>query len=132
VVGDVDMDEFSTVVSKDQESEEQLEGEGGDDEEVDGDNVASMRLEEGPPRRRWPRRGTPHVLGNGELGSLIAEEAEFGLDPTAAPGRVFSAMRRIRVRSSRSSGGRPTECRRNFQRQYSWKPWRCQARTVAG
>jgi len=29
VVGGVDMDEFSTVVSKDQESEEQLEGEGG-------------------------------------------------------------------------------------------------------
>jgi len=39
VVGDVDMDEFSTVVSKDQESEEQLEGEGRDNEEVDGDNV---------------------------------------------------------------------------------------------
>src|SRR5215510_4931855 len=29
VVGGVDMDEFSTVVSKDQEPEEQLEGEGG-------------------------------------------------------------------------------------------------------
>jgi len=33
------MGEFSTVVSKDQESEEQLEGEGRDNEEVDGDNV---------------------------------------------------------------------------------------------
>src|SRR5262245_31910434 len=40
VVGDVDMDEFSTVVSKDQEREEQTEGERGDNEEVDGDNVA--------------------------------------------------------------------------------------------
>jgi hypothetical protein len=40
VVGDVDLDEFSTVVSKDQESEEQVEGEGRDDEEVDGDNLA--------------------------------------------------------------------------------------------
>jgi hypothetical protein len=29
VVGDVDMDQFSTVVSKDQKSEEQAEGEGG-------------------------------------------------------------------------------------------------------
>src|SRR5437773_10121042 len=35
VVGDVDLDEFSTVVSKDQESEEQAAGEGRDDEEVD-------------------------------------------------------------------------------------------------
>jgi len=37
VVGDVDMDEFSTVVSKDQESEEQVEGQGRNDEEIDGD-----------------------------------------------------------------------------------------------
>jgi hypothetical protein len=35
-------------------------------------------------------RGAPQVLGNGELGDLIAEEAEFGLDPAPAPGRVFS------------------------------------------
>ena len=44
VVGGVDMDEFSTVVSKDQESEEQLEGEGGDNEEVDSDNLADVCL----------------------------------------------------------------------------------------
>src|SRR5437899_1583685 len=66
VVGDGDLDEFSTVVSQDQEPEEQAEGEGRDDEEVDGDNVADMRLKEGAPRRGWPRRGAPHVLGKGE------------------------------------------------------------------
>src|SRR5437667_6341576 len=47
VVGDVEMDEFTTVVSKDQESEEQVEGEGGDNEEIDGNNVANMRVKEG-------------------------------------------------------------------------------------
>ena len=57
MVGDVEMDEFSTVVSKDQESEEQVEGEGRDDEEVDGDNLADMYPEKGTPRRGWPRRG---------------------------------------------------------------------------
>jgi len=88
--GDVDMGEFSTVVSKDQESEEQLEGEGRDNEEVDGDNVADMCLKEGAPRRGWPRREAPHVLGNGEPGDLIAEEPEFGLDPAPAPGRILS------------------------------------------
>jgi hypothetical protein len=51
------MDEFSTVVSKDQESEEQLEGEGGHDEDVDGDNVMEMRFQERAPGRGWPRRG---------------------------------------------------------------------------
>src|SRR5215475_2453147 len=88
VVGGVDMDEFSPVVSKDQESEEQLEGEGGHDEEVDSDNLADVCLQGGPPRRGWPWRGAPHVLGNGEFGDLIAEKAEFGLDSAPAPDRV--------------------------------------------
>ena len=105
------------MVSKDQEPEEQLEGEGGDDEEVDGDNVADVRLEEGAPGRGRPRRGAPHVLGHGEFGDLIAEEAEFGLDPAPAPDRVFSGHAADQVRSSRSSGGRPTERCRDFQRQ---------------
>jgi len=84
------MDEFSTIVSKDQESEEQVEGEGWVDEEVDGDNLADMCLKEGAPGRGWPRRGAPHVLGNGEPGDLITEEPEFGLDPAPAPGWVLS------------------------------------------
>src|SRR5215475_8154376 len=46
LVGGVDMDEFSPVVSKDQESEEQLEGEGGHDENVDSDNLADVCLQE--------------------------------------------------------------------------------------
>src|SRR4029434_8943803 len=44
VVGNVDMDEFSTVVSENQEPEEQAEGERRDNEEVDSDNVTEMRL----------------------------------------------------------------------------------------
>jgi len=63
---------------------------GRDDEEVDGDNLADMFLKKGAPRGGWARRGTPHVLGNGQLGDLIAEEPEFGWDPTPAPGWVFS------------------------------------------
>jgi hypothetical protein len=46
VVSNVDVDEFATVVSQDQESEEQLEGEGRDDEEVDSDNLADVCLQE--------------------------------------------------------------------------------------
>ena len=42
VVGDVDMHEFSAVVLKNQEPEEQAKGERGDHEEVDGDNLADM------------------------------------------------------------------------------------------
>src|SRR4029434_9105198 len=63
VVGNVDVDEFATVVSENQEAEEQVEGEGRDDEEVDGDNLADMLLKKGAPRGGWARRGPPHVLG---------------------------------------------------------------------
>src|SRR5207245_10891203 len=62
VVGDVDVDEFSTVVAKDQESEEQVEGEGREDGEVDGDNIADMGAEGGEGGRgEW--------RGEGEQGS---------------------------------------------------------------
>ena len=67
-----------------------MEGEGRDDEEVDGDNLANMRPKEGAPRRGGSRREAPHVLGNGEPGDLVAEEPEFGLDPAPAPGWVLS------------------------------------------
>ena len=59
MVGDVEMDEFSTVVSQDQEPEEPAEGEGGDDEEVEGDNITDVRLKEGVPRRGGSRRMQP-------------------------------------------------------------------------
>lgn len=94
VVGDVDMDQFPTVVSKNQEPEEQAEGERRNNEEVDGDSVADMRLKEGAPRRGWPRRGAPHVLGNGGPSDLITEEPKFRLDPAPPPGGFSRAMRR--------------------------------------
>jgi hypothetical protein len=54
----------------------------------------SCRRIRNPKSNRKVRVGTtkksPHVLGHGELGNLVAEEAEFGLDPAPAPGRVFS------------------------------------------
>jgi hypothetical protein len=57
---------------------------------VGGPYLTEMCLEEGAPRRGWPRRGASHVLGDGELCDLITEEVEFGLDPAPAPGQVFS------------------------------------------
>lgn len=114
VVGDVDLDEFSTLVSQDQEPEEQAEGEGGDDEEVDGDNVTDMRLKEGAPRRGWPRRGAPHVFGNGEPGDFEAEETKFVPDPAATRGGILNghaadqrADLDVDRRATRGSGSGP-------------------------
>src|SRR4029453_19629393 len=59
--------------------------EGCDDEKIDGDNLADVLLKKGAPRRRWPRGGTPHVLGNGELGDLISRGSGVRLGSGAGP-----------------------------------------------
>jgi len=88
VVGDVDVKEFSTIVAEHDEGEEQPEGESRDDEEVDGHEFAEMGVKEGAPR--WGRPKWPaHVFGDGQSGNVVAQESEFGLDPTAAPGGVL-------------------------------------------
>jgi hypothetical protein len=117
LVGDADVDEFSAVVAENHEAEEQAKGQGRYDEEVDGRDVVTVSSQKGPPRRRRVTGGSGHVLGDGEGGDFIAEEAEFGLNPAPAPGGFSRAMRRIKVRISRSIGGRPGERSRDFQRQ---------------
>lgn len=45
MIGDVKVEEFAAIVAEDDEDEEKAEGEGGDHEEVDGDEVSGMRGE---------------------------------------------------------------------------------------
>jgi hypothetical protein len=85
LVSDADVEEFSAVVAKDHEAEEQAKGQGRYDEEVDGRNVVTVSSQEGSPRRRRMTGGAAHVLGDGEGGDFIAEEAEFGVNPAPAP-----------------------------------------------
>jgi hypothetical protein len=132
MVGDVEVDGQAAVVAKDDEGEQQAEGEGGDDEEVDRDELSGVRRKEGAPRGRWPRRGPVHVLGDGQLGDLVADQSEFGLDAAAAQVGFSRAIWRISWRIAESSRGRPTRAVFDFHRQESWKPRRCQASTVAG
>jgi hypothetical protein len=44
VIGDVEVEEFAAIVAEDDEDEEQAEGEGGDHEEVDGNDVVDVGL----------------------------------------------------------------------------------------
>jgi hypothetical protein len=79
------VEEFSAVVTEYHKAKEQAKGQGRYDEEVDGRDVMTVSSEEGPPGRRRMRGGAAHVLGDGEGGDFIAEEAEFGLNPAPAP-----------------------------------------------
>src|SRR5262245_64486696 len=90
LVSDAEVDKFSAVVTEDHEAKEQPEGEGRDDEEVDRGDLVTMRRQKGAPRRRWGMGRAAHVLGDGEGGDVIAEEAEFGLNPAPTPGGVVS------------------------------------------
>src|SRR2546425_7537377 len=89
MVRDVEVEEFATVMPEDDEDEKKTKGEGGDEEEVHGDDLSDVSGEESAPLRRRPRRRPVHVLGNGQLGDLVAEESEFRLDVAAAPGRIL-------------------------------------------
>lgn len=76
-------------MAKDDEAEEQAEGEGRHDEEVDGHDVASVGVQKRSPRRRQASGGPARVLGHREGGHLITEKPEFGLDPAPPPGGVL-------------------------------------------
>jgi len=91
MVGDIEVDQFAAVMSQDDEDEEQAEGDGRDNEEVDGDDVVDVGLQKGAPRRRvvWGR--PPHVPGHRELGDVVAEKGEFGPNAPAAPRWILAS-----------------------------------------
>jgi hypothetical protein len=82
------MEELAAVMAEADEDEEQAEGEGGDHEEVDGDDVSGMSGQKHAPGGRGPRRSSVHVPGDREFGDAVAEEGKFRPDASAAPGRI--------------------------------------------
>jgi hypothetical protein len=117
MVSDVEVDEQASVVAKDDEREQQAEGEGRDDEEVDGNELTGVR-----------GRKARHVgdgRGDGRCMYLAMVNSA-----TSWPSRASSAwMRRrpqvglsraiqwISWRISAASFGRPRPLRVDFQRQ---------------
>jgi hypothetical protein len=79
VFGHVDVEEFAAVMPQDDENEEQVGGDRGDKEEVDGDDVSGMRGEKGAPGGRRPRRRPVQVLGDGPLGDRVARASRARL-----------------------------------------------------
>jgi hypothetical protein len=88
VIGDVDMDEFRRWCRRIKNPKSKRKVSVGTTKKSTAtmSRICASRkvchVEDG--RREGPR------MYNGELGDLIAEETEFGLDPAPAPGRVLS------------------------------------------
>ena len=91
VVGDVDVNELATIMSKHDERKEQPESQGGDDKEIDRDDLSEMRRQESAPGGRRAGRCAAHVLGDRQFPDVITKEMEFGLDASATPRRVFAS-----------------------------------------
>ena len=88
VLGHVEVDDASAMVSKHDENEEDAQAHGGHREQIEGDQVLDMVREERPPGLR--RLGTP--LGDqardGALGHVEAKLEELAMDSWCAPERV--------------------------------------------
>jgi len=76
------------IPSEHHEHEEHAEGHRGHGEEVDGDEVPDMVVEEGPPGRRGRSPTAMHVLGDGGLSDIDAELEQLAVDSGRSPGWV--------------------------------------------
>jgi hypothetical protein len=79
------VDHFPSIVAQDDEHEEDLEGQGGDDKEIDGGRAREVVSKERHPSVIGIRRSSRHVPGNGCLTDIEAEFQEFTMDPWRTP-----------------------------------------------
>jgi hypothetical protein len=80
MLGDIEMDDSSAMMSEHDENKQHAELGGGNREEIEGDEIPDMVGEERPPSLGWwcaPRR---HQPGNGALREVEAELEELSMD----------------------------------------------------
>lgn len=85
MAGDVEVKDLPSAVGKDDEADEELEGHGGDDEEVAGRGDGEVVCEVGAPGLGRGLPGTGHVLGDGGLGDFDAELEKLAVDSRSTP-----------------------------------------------
>ena len=83
--GDIEVDDVSAVVAHDHKGKEYAECSRRSGEEVDGDDVGQMIVQEcSPGLRRWLLSSNP-VLPDGSFGDCMPKQCEFGLDARNSP-----------------------------------------------
>jgi len=88
VLGDVEVDDGSAMVSEYDENEENAQARRGHSEEIEGDQVSDVVVEERAPSLR--RLGAPlrHEPGDCALGHVDTELQQLAMDSRSAPERV--------------------------------------------
>jgi hypothetical protein len=85
MLGDIEMDDSSAMMSERDENEEYAEPGGGNREEIEGDEILDMVGEKGPPRLGGRYAPLRHQPGHGALREVEAELEQFGMDARRTP-----------------------------------------------
>src|SRR4051812_41881058 len=84
----IEMQHLATVVFQQDKYEEHSHGNCGHGKEVDGDQLADMVVQEGPPRLvRWPPEPAQDAR-HSALGDGNAEHLQLAMNPGCAPQRI--------------------------------------------
>src|SRR4051794_29622776 len=101
------MHDASTLVSEDDQDEEQAARDRRYHEEVGGYDLSDVVRQERLPGVRWRATVADHVLRHRGLRDVDAHLQQFAVDARRTPQRIGGDMVRIRSRTSRGTGGRP-------------------------
>src|SRR5215813_13200102 len=89
--GQVAVDNATPVVGQDQKDVEYLEPDGGDREEIDGEDLREVVLEESAPGLRRRFTAADHVLADTALADVDAELEQFAMNARCTPGGILPA-----------------------------------------
>src|SRR5262250_2234674 len=87
----VEVKNAPTIMSQDQKHVEYLETDGGDREEINGDDLQEVVLEESAPGLRRRFTAADHVLGDTALADVDAELEQFAMNARCTPGGILPA-----------------------------------------
>ena len=91
-VDDLEVKHSASTMRQDDQDVKDLESEGGDGEEVDGNHPVEVIAKKGlPVGRRWAARARDHVFGNASLGNVEPELEQFPVDSRSTPQRIGAA-----------------------------------------
>ena len=89
VCGDIEVDDFSSQVVKNDEAEKHSESSGRYDEEVASYRLVHVVLKKSPPCLRRAVLWLDSVFVDCRFGNVMAEKLEFGLDSGRSPQRIL-------------------------------------------
>ena len=88
--GDVEVGEMSSMMTKNHEGEQYAERRCRYCEEIDGNDIAGMIVEKGPPRLRRRLPMPDSILAHGCFGHGVPQQREFGLNARDAPAWILA------------------------------------------